>query len=81
MKKAKIFLVVIVIFALISGAFAYKTRQVFKFYTAAEDGQCTITTVTFYSTTPCSDPNAVSVPLWTTATTAPCPGICVKSIL
>jgi len=81
MKKAKIVLSAVAVFAVIGGAFAFKaSRTLNTFYSSSTNGICSVTFKTTY-TTDLSQPGAAfTTRLATTQLTTVCPTITVKAI-
>ena len=81
MKKAKIMLTAIAVFAVIGGALAFKARQLNTFYSTAPNGQCSATFRTTYTTAEVGEPLTFTTRLSTTTTTAACPILTVKTVI
>jgi hypothetical protein len=86
MKKAKIVLSAVALFAVIGGAFAFKaTRIPQPFYkntttTTTTALVCTATTSLLYTTANNGRPTTFVSGIHTTSTTLPCPGLTVRPI-
>jgi len=82
MKKAKIMLTAVAVFAVVGGALAFKVRTPNTFYRTAANGQCTSAVVTSLTTTTTTTvPGAFTTRLATAPVAAPCPIITVRTTL
>ena len=81
MKKAKITLTAIAVFAVIGGALAFKARNLNTFYSTAPNGQCSATFRTTYITGEVGEPQTFTTRLSIAPTTAICPILTVKTVI
>lgn len=74
MKKVKVLLTAITVFAVVGGALAFKAKESFTFYTSDGTNVCNIPTVSFSTT----ESGTIPVNATLTATSADCPQILVR---